>query len=138
MTRALLASTVLLAILSAPAFAINDDNGGAYKSTQKPAGYTTSTRNKTAIDPKGAQRAAAENARKKFPLSEEEKQERELEAVYGTQVERDRLDRGGRQGTTFDRYGDGPVGVFQNNNKGERGYEDSDSIGVNVRLFEFE
>ncbi|MGE4313720.1 MAG: hypothetical protein AB7E85_05550 [Pseudobdellovibrionaceae bacterium] len=138
MTRALLASTVLLAFLATPAFAINDDNGGAYKNTQNPAGYSTSTRSKASVDPKGAQRAASENARKKFPLSEEEKQERELEAVYGTQVERDRLDRGGRTGTTFDRYGDGPVGVFQNNNKSDRGVENSDSIGVNVRLFEFE
>lgn len=76
--------------------------------------------------------------RKAKPLSQEEIQERELENAFGTSVERDRIERGGTSETTFDRYGDGTVGVFQNNTSSERNIDDNDSIGINIRLFEFE
>ena len=76
--------------------------------------------------------------KKKLPLTQEEREERELEKAYGTQVERDNMNRGGNDRSTYDRYGDGVVGTFQNANETDRNLEESDSIGINLRLFEFE
>lgn len=76
--------------------------------------------------------------KKRLPLSQEEREERELERVYGTQVERDNMTRGGNDRSTFDRYGDGALGTFQNANETDRNLEESDAIGINLRLFEFE
>tara|TARA_B100001179_G_C18571260_1_gene395247 strand:- start:381 stop:671 length:291 start_codon:yes stop_codon:yes gene_type:complete len=77
-------------------------------------------------------------SKKRLPLSQEEREERELERVYGTQVERDNMTRGGNDRSTFDRYGDGRLGTFQNANETDRNLEESDAIGINLRLFEFE
>ena len=72
------------------------------------------------------------------PLSEEEKQERELEKIYGTEVERDRIGRGGNDRSTHDRYGEGRFGVFQNSTQSDRNLETNDTIGLDIKLFEFE
>ena len=79
----------------------------------------------------------AEKKMKRTPLSQEELQERALEASAGTEVERDRVERSSRDQTTHDRYGEGTFGVFQSTSD-TRGLEDNDAMGVDVKLFEFE
>ncbi len=79
----------------------------------------------------------AEKKMKRTPLSQEELQERELEASSGTEVERDRIERSTRDQTTHDRYGAGTFGVFQNTSNA-RGIEDNDAMGVDIKLIEFE
>ncbi len=69
--------------------------------------------------------------------TQEQRDELELEALYGVDVERDRLERGSIDSSTRDRYGDGRVGVFQDNTKNARNLDTNDSIGVEVKLFEF-
>tara|TARA_Y100000034_G_scaffold130730_1_gene189904 strand:- start:165 stop:482 length:318 start_codon:yes stop_codon:yes gene_type:complete len=73
---------------------------------------------------------------KRTPLTQEEKEERALEEVYGVEVERDRAQRSPGDNSVFDRYGSGTVGTFQNQSNA-RNLEDNDAMGVNIRLFEF-
>lgn len=81
--------------------------------------------------------ASAQQASKTKPATQEAMDEQELEAHYGVDVERDRLNRGSVQTTTRDRYGDGRVAVFQDNTKSARNLETNDTIGFELRLFEF-
>lgn len=74
---------------------------------------------------------------KRTPLSQEELQERSIEAEYGTEVERDRFIRSPNDRSTYDRYGSGVFGTFQSSSDA-RNMEDDDSIGVNLRILEFE
>lgn len=69
--------------------------------------------------------------------SQEQLDEQELEAIYGVEVERDRLGGSSTSTTTRDRYGDGRVTVFQDNTKSNQNIETNDTIGVELKLFEF-
>ena len=73
----------------------------------------------------------------KKPPTQEQLDEQELEAVYGVEVERDRLGGNATAVTTRDRYGNGRVNVFQDNTKSKRNLETNDTLGVEVKLFEF-
>ena len=71
------------------------------------------------------------------PATQEQLEEKELEALYGMDVERNRLGRGSIESTTRDRYGDGRIGVFQEHTESARNHDTHDSIGLEVKLFEF-
>ncbi len=69
--------------------------------------------------------------------TQEQLDEKELEAVYGVDVDRDRLGGNSTTVTTRDRYGDGQLSVFQDNTKNSRNLETNDTIGIELKLFEF-
>lgn len=79
----------------------------------------------------------AQSSLQQKPATQEQLDEQELEAVYGVDVERDRLNRNAIQTTTRDRYGDGRVAVFQDNTQSARNLETNDTIGLELKLFEF-
>ncbi len=81
--------------------------------------------------------ALADSFSSQKPASQEQLDERELESLYGMAVERDRLDRGAQDVSTRDRYGDGVVSIFQDNTKNARNLDTNDSIGLEIKLFEF-
>jgi len=81
--------------------------------------------------------SAQETTSKAKSPTQEQLDEKELEALYGVTVERDRLDRNALSTATRDRYGDGRVAVFQDNTKSARNLETNDTIGVEFKLFEF-
>jgi len=85
----------------------------------------------------GVSNVMADGAKKQKPPTQEQLDERELEALYGVKVERDRLSRNAVTTATRDRYGDGRVAVFQDNTKSARNLDTNDTIGLELKLFEF-
>ena len=74
---------------------------------------------------------------KSKPPSQEQLDEKELEAKYGTKVDRDTLDRGAFSTETRDRVGEGRVTLYQENTQSYRNLDTSDTVGVEFKLFEF-
>lgn len=69
---------------------------------------------------------------------EEDKIEVELEEKFDTEITRTQLDRAAGSTSSRDRIGEDKVGVFYDHNNDERIMDDDDTIGVEVRLLEFE
>lgn len=79
---------------------------------------------------------ASDVSKAKMP-TQSQLDEKELEAIYGVEVDRDRIGANATTVTTRDRYGDGKVSVFQDNTKSARNLETNDTIGIEIKLFEF-
>ncbi len=62
----------------------------------------------------------------------------ELEKKFDTDVTHTVIDRGDGDTNTRDRVGEGEVGIFYDHNKDERLMDDDDSIGVEMKVLEFQ
>lgn len=83
---------------------------------------------------------AAGDGEKSAPKTEQQIREKEEEILteeFGETVKREHLDSGDGRTKTRDKVGDGNVRVYYDHTKDERIMDEDDTIGVEVKLFEF-
>lgn len=127
----------LLMLGSGSAFAVDNGGFGAPFTKKAPAALGGDASTAIAAEPAApadiepAAGMTLDQAPNNGDIKTEE--EKELEKRFDTNVERTTFDRGADSTQTHDRMGDGKVGVYYGHKKDEQ----SDTIGVDVKLMEF-
>jgi hypothetical protein len=111
------------------------DNGGfgAYFSNEAPAALAEKNPAESLSEIEPASGMVANEG-----MVEEKQAESELEKVYNTDINRTVIERDNGSQAAQDTIGDGNVGIFYDHSYDERLGDESDAIGVKLKIMEFE